>query len=50
MLDVETGRFTVGVFQDVAWAQKGIEALKNAGLPADALSVIAKDGHAFAMQ
>ena len=44
MLDVETGRFTVGVFQDVAWAQKGIEALKNAGLPADALSVIAKDG------
>ena len=43
MLDVATGRFTVGVFQDVAWAQKGIDALKNAGLPADALSVMAKE-------
>jgi hypothetical protein len=31
------------VFQDVAWAQKGIEALKNAGLPADTLSVMAKE-------
>ena len=44
MLEVETGRFTVGVFQDVAWAQKGIEALKKAGLPPEALSVIAKEG------
>jgi hypothetical protein len=43
MLDVETGRFTVGVFQDARWAEKGIEALKNAGLPSDALSVIAKE-------
>jgi len=43
MVDVETARFTVGVFQDVAWAQKGIDALKNAGLPADALSVMAKE-------
>lgn len=44
MLDVAAGRFTVGVFQDVAWAQKGIEALKNAGLPPEALSVMAKEG------
>ena len=44
MLDVATGRFTVGVFQDVAWAQKGIDALKSAGLPADALSIMAKEG------
>ena len=32
-LDVETGRFTVGVFQDIAWAEKGVEALrKKAGI------------------
>jgi hypothetical protein len=43
MLDVATGRFTVGVFQDVAWAQKGIDALKSAGLPPDALSIMAKE-------
>ena len=43
MVEVETGRFTVGVFQDVAWAQKGIDALLGAGLPADALSIVAKD-------
>ena len=29
MVDVETGRFTVGVFQDVAWAAKGLEALSR---------------------
>ncbi len=43
MLDVATGRFTVGVFQDVAWAQKGIDALKKAALPPEALSVMAKE-------
>jgi hypothetical protein len=43
MLDVATGRFTVGVFQDVAWAQKGIDALKRAGLPPEALSIMAKE-------
>jgi hypothetical protein len=43
MVDVDTGRFTVGVFQDVAWAQKGLDALKQAGLPADGLSIIVKD-------
>ena len=31
MNDVETARFTVAVFQDVAWAQKGLSALKQAG-------------------
>lgn len=44
MVEVETGRFTVGVFQDVAWAEKGIAALKQAGLPAEALTILAKDG------
>lgn len=43
MVDVETGRFTVGVFQDVAWAQKGIAALKREGLVPESLSVIAKN-------
>jgi hypothetical protein len=43
MIEVEAGRFTVGVFQDVAWAQKGLEALKKAGLPAESLSIIAKE-------
>jgi hypothetical protein len=43
MIEVDTGRFTVGVFQDVAWAVKGIEALKAAGLPAEALTIIAKE-------
>jgi hypothetical protein len=43
MIEVDTGRFTVGVFQDVAWAQKGIEALKAAGLPAESLTIVAKE-------
>jgi hypothetical protein len=43
MIDVDAGRYTVGVFQDVAWAQKGIDALKRIGIPADALSIIAKE-------
>ena len=42
MVEVETGRFTVGVFQDAASAEKGVEALKRAGLPAEALTFVAK--------
>ena len=34
--------FTVGVFQDVEWAERGIEALKRRGFTAEALSVIAR--------
>ncbi len=44
MVEVETGRFTVGVFQDVAWARKGIAALRAAGFPAESLTVLAKEG------
>jgi hypothetical protein len=33
----------VGVFQDVKWAEKGIDALKQAGLPAESISIIARD-------
>jgi len=43
MIEVDAGRFTVGVFQDVAWAEKGIAALKAAGIPAESLSILAKD-------
>ena len=43
MVDVEAGRFTVGVFQDAAWAAKGIAALIDAGLPPASLTILAKD-------
>jgi hypothetical protein len=43
MVDVEPGRFTVGVFQDVAWATKGIAALIQAGLVPASLTILAKD-------
>jgi hypothetical protein len=42
MIDVPTGLFTVGVFQDAAWAQKGLDALKQAGFVAESLSILAK--------
>jgi hypothetical protein len=44
MIEVETGRFTVGVFQDVAWAQKGLDALKRGGFASESLTIIAKEG------
>jgi len=43
MVDVDTGRFTVGVFQDVKWAQKGIDALRRAGLAPESITIIAKE-------
>jgi len=43
MIDVDTGRFTVGVFQDAAWASKGLDALKRAGFPVESLTLLAKD-------
>ena len=43
MIDVEAGQFTVGVFQDVVWARKGLSALKQAGFPPESLTIIAKD-------
>ncbi len=43
---VETGvaLFTVGVFQDLAWAQKGMDALSQAGFPVQSVTVLVKDG------
>ena len=43
MRDEDPGRFTIGVFQDAAWAEKGLRALNAAGLPAEALSIITKN-------
>jgi hypothetical protein len=43
MIDPDSGRFTVGVFQSVAWAERGLSALKRAGLPSDALTIVGKD-------
>lgn len=43
MIEASTGLFTIGVFQDVAWAEKGIQALQAQNFPVEALSVIAKD-------
>ncbi len=43
MADTETGRFTIGVFKDVEWAERGLEALKQRAFPNEALSIVAKD-------
>jgi hypothetical protein len=43
MVAVEAGRFTVAVFKDVAWAQKGLQALLQAGFPPESLTVGAKE-------
>lgn len=37
------GRFTIGVFQDVQWARKGLEALLDDGFVPESLTVLAKD-------
>ena len=38
----DLGRFTVGVFQDIAWAERGVEALKKQGLVPESLSILGK--------
>ena len=43
MTDVAGVLFTVGVFQDVAWAEKGLQALKAQNFGLDAISLIATD-------
>jgi len=42
MTEVASNRFTIGVFQDVAWAERGIDALRRHNFPPEALSIIAK--------
>jgi hypothetical protein len=41
-VETEAGRFTVGVFQDIAWAEKGVEALRKQGLVIESLSIVGK--------
>ena len=41
-VETETGRFTVGVFQDIAWAEKGVDALRKQGLVVESLSILGK--------
>src|SRR5262249_20697574 len=43
MVDVDTGLFTVAVFQDAAWAAKGLDALRKAGFPPESLTVLSKE-------
>ena len=43
MSDTDSVRFTVGVFQDVTWAEKGLNALKGAGFTPESVSIIAGD-------
>lgn len=43
MTEQESGRFTVGVFKDAEWAERGLGALARIGLPPESLSVIASD-------
>lgn len=38
-----SGRFTIGVFQDVQWARKGIQALLDDGFVPESLTILAKD-------
>jgi hypothetical protein len=42
MAQVESALFTVGVFKDIAWAERGIDALKQQGFSADRMTVAAK--------
>lgn len=37
------GAFTIGVFQDVTWAMRGLEALVRHGFAPESISVIGKD-------
>lgn len=43
MADSERDLFTVGVFTDVAWAERGVEALTKQGFDPASLSVVAKE-------
>jgi hypothetical protein len=42
MNDDERESFTVGVFQDTEWAQRGLDALADEGFPPEALSIISQ--------
>jgi hypothetical protein len=41
-MNVETESFTVGVFKDIEWARKGVEALRRHGFTPETLSIVVK--------
>ena len=45
---INAGTFTVAVFQDPAWAERGIDALLDDGFSAESLSLIAKASNEIA--
>ncbi len=42
MPQTDTGLFTVGVFKDVEWARRGLDALREQGFASGVTSVVAK--------
>jgi hypothetical protein len=36
-------RFTIGVFQDLSWAERGLDALAKHGFPPESLTIIGQD-------
>jgi len=42
MAQVESALFTIGVFKDIGWAERGIGALKQQGFTAERMTVAAK--------
>lgn len=39
----ETGCFTIGVFQDVEWARRGLGALRDHAFSPESMSIVAKE-------
>ena len=35
--------FTIGVFQDLSWAERGLDALAKHGFPAESLTILGQD-------
>jgi alkylhydroperoxidase/carboxymuconolactone decarboxylase family protein YurZ len=42
MAHFESALFTIGVFKDIAWAERGIDALKQQGFTAERMTLAAK--------
>jgi hypothetical protein len=40
---VETGCFTIGVFQDIEWARRGLGALRDHAFAPESMSIVAKE-------
>ena len=43
MSQPDSDRFTIGVFQDAAWARRGIDALLADGFAAESLTIVSRD-------